>query len=209
MRRFDLSVYLVADPAICSLGLLEAVREAVAGGVTMVQLRDKTGSTAERTAAARALKGVLAGSGVPLLVNDDIEAALAADADGVHIGQDDGDPQTVRDAIGPDRILGLSVETVGLARAAHPAADYLGVGPVFATATKPGHAPPLGFEGLAEIVAATDRPTVAIGGLQAIHAPRITADGIAVVTAICAASDPRAAAREIAEAMARARAPRA
>lgn len=206
MRSIDLSVYLVLDTALVPPGQAVAVAlAAVRGGATAVQLRAKQATTAERTAVAVALRAALGGTGVPLIVNDDAAAAVAAGADGLHIGQDDLDPAAARALIGPDRVLGLSVETVAAAARVDPAlVDHVGAGPVFATPTKPDHKQPIGFEGLARIVAASPVSAVAIGGLHAAHAAPVLeagARGLAVVSAICAAADPEAAARTIARAV--------
>jgi thiamine-phosphate pyrophosphorylase len=211
VKPFDLSLYLVLDPDLCAdRGMIDVAREAVAGGVTMVQLRDKHASTAELIETGKALKSALSGSRALLVVNDDVEAAVAIGADGLHIGQEDGDAHAARAAIGPGMILGLSVETEALAARVDPAVvDYVGVGPVFATPTKPGHKDPIGFDGLARIVAAAPVPAVAIGGLKAAHArDTITAGamGLAVVSAICGQPDPRRAAGLIAAAIRSARA---
>lgn len=211
MTCFDLSVYLVLDPALCAgAGLAGTARAAVEGGVTMVQLRHKQASTAELVAAGLAVKSALAGTPARFLVNDDVDAAVAIGADGVHIGQDDGDPREVRRRIGPARILGLSAETEERAAAIDPAVvDYAGFAPVFATPTKPDYSPPLGLDGLARLVARSRVPGVAIGGLDASHAEGVLAAGargLAVVSAICGRPDPRAAAAAIARAVARARA---
>ena len=165
----------------------------------MVQLRDKTATTAERIDVARALRQALVGTGVPIVINDDIDAAIAADVDGAHIGQGDMSPAQARALLGPGKILGLSCETPKAVQAAdRRLVDYLGLGPVFATATKTDHAQPLGFDGLAQLVAVAALPTVAIGGLKAAHANGVRAagaDGIAVVSGICGQPDPTAAAR--------------
>lgn len=213
MTGFDLSLYLVLDPDLCRAhSMVETARLAVAGGATMVQLRDKTATTAELTATGRAIKAALRGTGVPLIVNDDLEAALACDAEGLHVGQDDIPAGEARQRLGPGRILGLSVETEAAVRAVDPSVvDYVGISPVFATATKPDHKPPVGLDGLARIAAASPVPTVAIGGLKAAHvAPTLEAgaDGLAVVSAICGQPDPQAAARLLAEAIRRWRAAR-
>lgn len=210
MKHFDLSLYLVLDPDLSlPLGMVETARMAVAGGVTLVQLRDKNASTVQMIETGRALKAALHGTGVPLIVNDDVEAAIAIGADGLHVGQGDMDAQTARRRIGPDMILGLSVETEALAAAVDPAVvDYVGAGPVFATATKPGHKPPVGMEGLDRLVAATPLPAVAIGGLKVDHVEavlRAGAQGLAVVSAICGQPDPRAAALELSQAIRKAR----
>lgn len=210
MKRFDLSVYLVLDPELCrDLTMAETTRMAVAGGVTMVQLRDKHADTAGMIEAGRALKAVLAGTGVPLIVNDDVEAAVAIGADGLHVGQGDMPAWRARERVGPGMILGLSAETDSLAAAIDPASvDYVGIGPVFATPTKPDHKQPIGFDGLKRIAAASPVRAVAIGGLKAEHAAPVLAagaEGLAVVSAICGQPDPEAAARRIAEAVAAAR----
>lgn len=194
-----LRLYLVTDPGLCAgVGLAETVRAAVAGGVSMVQLRDKDATTKERTETARVLMQVLEGTGVPLVINDDVEAAVAAGADGAHIGQGDIDPLRARAVLGVGRILGLSCETEDTVRAADPdVVDYLGLGPVFGTPTKVDHEDPIGFDGLARLVALSPVPTVAIGGLKAVHVGSVRAagaDGLAVVSAICGQPDPRAAA---------------
>ena len=139
--------------------------------------------------------------GATLIVNDDAEAAVAIGADGLHIGQDDLSAAKARARIGPDAILGLSVETPGQAARVDPAlVDYVGAGPVFATSTKPGHAPAVGFQGLAAMVAASPVPAVAIGGLKAHHVAQALAagaKGVAMVSAVCGQPDPEAAARAI------------
>ena len=202
MTRFDLSLYLVLDPDLCQdRGMVETARLAVAGGATLVQLRDKDGGTARTIETGRALKAALAGTGAKLIVNDDAEAAIAVGADGLHVGQSDLSVAEARARIGPEAILGLSVETPGQAAQVDPAlVDYVGAGPVFATSTKPGHAPAVGFEGLAAMVAASPVPAVAIGGLKAHHVRQALAAGargVAMVSAICGQRDPEAAARAI------------
>ena len=197
LKRGDLRLYLITDRQLCAArGLVETVRQAVAGGVTMVQLRDKQATTAERITLAQALLAEL--QGVPLIVNDDIEAAIASGAHGAHIGQGDGEVARARARLGPDRILGLSCETLAHVQAANALpVDYLGLGPVFATLTKPDHEPPIGFAGLAQLVTASRHPNVAIGGLNATHVEPVLAagaDGLAVVSAICGQPDPQAAA---------------
>ena len=203
MKSFDLGVYLVTDPHLCGpRGVLATASASVEGGATMVQLRDKTASDAELIALGKALKAAISTHAALLIVNDRIEVALAIDADGLHLGQRDADPAQARARLGSQAIIGLSVETPALARAANPELiDYLGVGPVFATATKADHATPLSFDGLRAICReAPELPKVAIGGLHAEHAGdviRAGAQGLAVVSAICTAGDPRAAARAI------------
>ncbi len=198
--RVDLSLYLVTDPRLCARhGLVETVVAAVRGGVTLVQLRDKHASDDELIDQARRLKAALAGSGVPLIINDRLNVALASEADGLHLGQDDSDVALARQALGEGAILGLSVQNLEqMARLDPGPLDYLGLGPVFATSTKQNHAHPLGFDGLATLVAASPLPAVAIGGLQAEHAARVRAAGArgsAVISAICDTPDPQAAAQ--------------
>ena len=202
MKTFDLSLYLVLDPDLCAgIGMIETARAAVAGGATMVQLRDKHAETATIVETGRALKSVLAGTGALLIINDDIDAALAIGADGLHIGQDDIDIRTARAMVGADMIIGLSVETEALAAAIDPLlVDYAGAGPVFATRTKPDHKQPIGYQGLARLVALASVPTVAIGGLKAEHVSSVLetgARGLAVVSAICGMPDPYVAATAI------------
>ncbi|MEO0498807.1 MAG: thiamine phosphate synthase, partial [Pseudomonadota bacterium] len=174
-----LRVYLVTDPALCpGPALVETVTAAVRGGVSFVQLRDKNASTRDRIAAARALKTVLSGAGVPLVVNDDLEAAIAAGVDGVHIGQDDAAPAIARQRLGPGMIIGLSCETPEQAAKADPdLVDYLGLGTVFPTSTKFDHKPTIGLDGLAHMAGLARAPTVAIGGLKHAHAGDILRAG--------------------------------
>lgn len=207
---FDLSLYLVLDPGLgAGVGMIETTIRAVRGGVTMVQLRDKTAGTDEMIETARALKAALAGSGARLIINDNVAAAVATGADGVHIGQDDMTVAEARERIGPDAILGLSVETPELAARVDPElVDYIGAGPVFATPSKPDHKRPVGFEGLAAQVAVSPVPAVAIGGLKAEHCAGVIgagAKGLAVVSAICGQPDPEAAARLLQQELGKAR----
>lgn len=190
---------LVTDAAMTARrGLLRTVREAVDGGVTIVQLRDKDASDANLAALARALRAELAPRGIPLIVNDRPAVAAAAAADGVHVGQEDADPRVARGLLGPDAILGLSVTQAGeVPTVDADVVDYVGLGPVFATASKADAAPPLGLDGFRSIGAALPVPYVAIGGVDAANAGSIMAAGaagIAVMSAICAAAEPRAAA---------------
>lgn len=210
MRIFDLTLYLVLDSGLCAgIGMVETARRAVMGGATMVQLRDKHAGTAGLIATGLALKSALAGSGARLMINDDVDAAIAIGADGLHIGQGDLPVVEARKRIGPGMILGLSVETPERAASVDPAlVDYVGAGPVFASPTKPDHKHPVGFDGLAAQVAACPVPAVAIGGLKAEHAPAVAvagAQGMAVVSAICGQPDPVSAARLLRHGIERAR----
>ena len=203
MRRvpgLDLSLYLVAgDDAVGGLDLAAVVGAAVRGGVSLVQLRDKTASDAAMIAQARTLKGLLAPLGVPLIVNDRLEVALAAGAEGLHIGQEDMAPAEARRALGPEAILGVSAGDAAEAKIADPAVvDYVGVGPVYPTGSKADAGEAIGLEGLRALAALLAPPVVAIGGIQAAKAAEVMAcgvQGVAVVSAICGARDPEAAAR--------------
>jgi len=201
---FDLSLYLVIGrPALEFRDLFDVVGAAVAGGVSIVQLRDPQAPTRGLVEEARALKALLGPLDVPLIVNDRVDVALAAGADGVHLGQDDMAPSDARRLLGPDFIVGLSVGNPSEFEASRgdlSAVDYLGVGPVRATATKSDAGACIGVEGVAAIRALTSLPIVAIGGLAAGDAApvvRAGAQGIAVVSAICGAQDPEAAARAL------------
>ena len=154
MTSFDLSLYLVLDPDLCRThSMVETTMAAIAGGATIVQLRDKKVGTEGLIRIGRELMDAMAGSGVPLIVNDDIDAAIAIGADGLHVGQDDISAQIARERLGRDKIIGLSIENEAVARKVDPAiVDYVGVGPVFATATKPDHKPAIGFDGLAHLI---------------------------------------------------------
>ena len=200
---FDLGLYLVTDRTLCGdRGIPWVVTVAVAGGVTMVQLRDDTTPSSELIALARVLVDQLAAHAVPLIVNNRLDVALASGAAGLHVGQMDLVPVAARAALGPAAILGLSITATAQLAAVDPAlVDYLGVGPIFATATKLDAAPAMGLAGLAACRAAGALPIVAIGGIDATNAAAIMqagADGVAVVSAVCAATSPRAAAAALA-----------
>ena len=195
----DYSLYLVTDRAL-SLGrsTVEVVRAAIRGGVSCVQLREKGCSTREFMDEARLLKALLAGTGVPLFINDRLDVALAVGADGVHLGQNDLAIADARRLVGNRMIIGISAESVADAvRAEAEGADYIGASPVFTTPTKTDTAPPLGLDGLRAIRRAVQLPLVAIGGINADNAAQVLragADGLAVVSAIVSAPCPRTAA---------------
>jgi thiamine-phosphate pyrophosphorylase len=203
----DPTLYLVTDTGLAGArGVPDVVRAAVAGGVTAVQVRDKTASRRELYALTVAVRQALAGtSGVALFVNDAVDVALLAGADGVHVGQDDLPPAEVRALIGPDRLLGLSTgdeAELALALALPPGTvDLVGIGPVWSTPTKPDAGDGLGPDGVATLAAAARAGglrSVAIGGIDASRAPEVTGvDGVCVVSAICAAPDPQAAAASL------------
>jgi thiamine-phosphate pyrophosphorylase len=198
----DWRLYLVTDRGLArGRPIAWVVEAAVRGGVTAVQLREKECGTRDFVQLGRELKKLLAPHQVPLIVNDRVDIALAIGADGVHIGQQDMEPERARSLLGPDAIIGLSIETIEQARAtASLDVDYLGVGPVFATATKIDAAPPLGAAALAQVREISRHAIVAIGGIGLENAGQAIdcgADGVAIVSAICAADDPERTAREL------------
>jgi thiamine-phosphate pyrophosphorylase len=198
--RDVLRLYLVTDQAsLRGRSLLDVVRAAVQGGVSCVQLREKSLSTRDFVAQALAVKAMLKPLGVPLIINDRIDVALACQAQGVHLGQSDMPVAMARQMLPPEVFIGLSVENLAdVERAADQAVDYLGVSPVFATPTKTDTASPWGLAGLRQIRALTTLPLVAIGGIHltnAVEVLRAGADGLAVVSAICSADDPAVAAQ--------------
>ena len=196
-----LRLHLVTDSALCGArGMLAVVEAAVRGGVTCVQLREKSLDTRAFVERARALKAWLLPLGVPLLINDRVDVALACGADGVHVGQNDMAPEDVRRLM-PGGLIGLSVESLAQLDAAERApVDYYGISPVLATRSKHDAAPALGLDGLRAIRAGTRRPLVAIGGIDAGNAAQVMAagaDGLAVVSALCSSADPEATARDL------------
>jgi thiamine-phosphate pyrophosphorylase len=210
MREIDWSLYVLTDRrAAGERCLLDVVRAAIQGGATVIQLRDKASSTSgARPVRAlvelgQALLEITRPAGVPLIVNDRIDVALAIDAEGVHVGQDDMPAPLARQLLGPDRILGVSAGTVAEARQAQrDGADYLGTGDVYGTPTKADAGVPIGVTGLAEVARAVSLPVVAIGGIQpdnAAAAIQAGAAGIAVISAVIGAADPEAAARQLYE----------
>lgn len=202
MNAPDYTVYLVTDaPARYPRGLLADVDAAVSGGASVVQYRATQGSRNELHETARALHALLQPRGVPLIINDHVDLALEIGAEGVHVGQKDVPAAVARRLIGPDRILGLSItDPAQLATLDPTGIDYLGIGPVFATASKSDAAPALGLEQLAALVARSPRPVVAIGGISLERAPDVFATGvagIAVVSALSTSPDPATAARAL------------
>jgi thiamine-phosphate pyrophosphorylase len=202
-RSFDLSLYLVTDDSLTAGRSLEQiVTQAISGGVTAVQIREKRASTREFLDQARWMRRITREAGVYLIVNDRIDVALAVDADGVHVGQTDMPADTARALLGDERVLGVTAADSAEAELAHrQGADYVGCSAVFSTPTKTDTGPPIGLRGLSELAGAVQLPVVAIGGIQAGNAAEVIragAAGIAVVSAIVAADDPRAAAAELA-----------
>jgi thiamine-phosphate pyrophosphorylase len=212
-RPFDPTLYLVTDTALSRpRPVADVVRAAVAGGVTTVQVRDKTASRRELLELTRAVQAALADRpDVALWVNDAVDVALLAGADGVHVGQDDLPPAEVRALLGPGRLLGFSVSSVAELDVARvlPAGtvDLVGIGPVWTTPTKPDAGSALGPDGvraLADAARAAGFATVAIGGIDATRAAEVAAtgvDGVCVVSAVCTAPDPADAARALRKAI--------
>lgn len=198
----ELGLYLVIGAGdTAGRPLTEVVAAAVDGGVDLVQLREKHSDTRTLYERARALKDLLDPRGVPLIVNDRLDVALAVDAAGVHLGQEDMPPDVARRVMGPGPIIGLSVSDAAEAATADPAVvDYTGIGAVYATGTKADAGAAIGPAGVRELRAQVAMPSVAIGGISARNAPELRGtgvEGIAVVSAIAGADDPTAAAREL------------
>lgn len=201
-KQFDLSAYVITDRGIAGeRSIFDVVAAALRGGATMIQLREKEAPDEDVIEIGQQLKLITREAGVPLIINDRVEVALALDAEGVHLGQGDLAAEKAREMIGPQRILGISAETLEQAqRAVQVGANYLGVGDVYGTRSKPDTTLPIGLNGLAEIARAVAVPVVAIGGITlenvaaTIHAG---AAGVSVISAVMAAADPEFAARQL------------
>ncbi|HCH2843421.1 TPA: thiamine phosphate synthase [Vibrio parahaemolyticus] len=191
-------LYLVTDDQQDLSTLKHVVRKAVEGGVTMVQVREKHGDVRAFIERAQAVKTILEGTGVPLIINDRVDVALAVDADGVHLGQSDMPAEIARQLIGPNKILGLSIETEDqLAEADSLPIDYIGLSAIFATPTKNNTKKHWGIGGLKMALNTTSLPIVAIGGINETNIPALSATGVhglALVSAICHAENPTKAA---------------
>ena len=200
----DLRLYAIVDPETSGgHALPDLARRVAAGGATLVQLRDKVHGTGEMIALARAIKAALPAD-VPLIVNDNVEVARAAGADGVHLGQEDMSVGQAREILGPVPFIGLSIKTVEQARAAPLGIlDYVGIGGVFGTTSKQNVSRPIGPEGLGRIVRVFRErignfPTCGIAGINAANAEQVIAagaDGVSVISALSLAPDPAQAAR--------------
>ena len=202
-NKADYTLYLCTDRGLMHTDTLEeAVEQAIRGGVTMVQLREKNITAREFFENARRIKKVTDAFGVPLIINDRVDIALAVDADGVHLGQSDLPARVARKLLGPEKIIGVSARNTALAQAAEEdGADYLGVGAMYATGTKQD-AKVITREELLAIRAAVKIPIVAIGGIKQKNVKDLKntgIDGLAVVSAVIAAEDIQNAAREMAE----------
>src|SRR3954453_4678568 len=205
--QVDLRLYALVDPERAGgHGLPELAWHVAAGGGTLVRLRDKPGSTRALGEQARAIRENLAAMRVPFLINDRVDVALASDADGVHVGQDDMAVEDARRLLGPGAIIGLSIKTMAQAEAAPiDLLDYVGVGGVFATSSKDNPNPPIGPAGLARIADIFRRrapgfPLCGIAGIDASNAGvaiAAGAGGVAVISALSLQADPQAAARAL------------
>jgi thiamine-phosphate pyrophosphorylase len=203
---FDLSLYALLDPAVAGGRTLADLAGLIADSATLVQLRDKHAGTRTLIGEARRLREVLEPKGVPLLINDRVDVALAAQADGVHIGQDDMAAEDARLLLGRTAIIGLSIRTLAHVQAAPlHLIDYVAVGGIYGTTSKETKTEPIGVAGLREIVRAVRArkpgfPICAIAGITAGNAADVIAagaDGVAVISALSLAGDPRAAAHDL------------
>jgi thiamine-phosphate pyrophosphorylase len=207
VRRVEaaqLRLYLVTDErGCCSRSLPDIVTAAIRGGVTCVQLREKLGSTRKFLEQACAVRPILRNAGVPLVINDRLDVALACSADGLHLGQCDLPVPLARRLLPETTFIGLSIESLAdIDAAADLDVDYFGVSPIFPTLTKADTKSPWGLDGMRLARQRTTLPLVAIGGIHIGVAAEVFAagaDGIAVVSAICAADDPERAARELSQ----------
>jgi thiamine-phosphate pyrophosphorylase len=202
----DLRLYALVDPAVAGGHTLSDLAARIVGSATLVQLRDKYGSTRAMLEKARALRGILDPAGVPLLINDRVDVALAAEADGVHVGQDDMPPADARLLLGRTAIIGLSIKTVQEAKDAPlEHLDYVAIGGVYGTTSKDNTSAPIGIDGLRAIVQAVRArakyfPICAIAGINADNAAPVVeagADGVAVISAVSLAPDPAQAALDL------------
>jgi len=203
----DVRLHAILDPTRTrGRSLADLARAATAGGATLLQYRDKDASTRTMIARAGEILAAVAGSGVPMIVNDRVDVALAAGANGVHVGQDDMDPVDARRLLGPAAIVGQTVKSAAHVAAVPIAAvSYVCIGGVFATASKDNPDPPVGLSGLAALAAAMrarrrDLPIGAIAGIGLDNAAAVIAagaDGIAVISEIFLAADPVEAARRL------------
>jgi len=203
----DVRLNAIVDPERANgRPLVELTRMVVAGGATLIQYRDKHRSARRMIEEARAIHAALNGTGVPLVINDRVDVALAVGAEGVHLGQDDMRVEDARWLLGDNAIIGLSIKTVAQANAAPiDQLDYVGVGGVYATTSKDNPNPPIGVAGLRDIVAALrarkrDLPIEGIAGIDASNAADVImagADGVALISALSMKADPPAAAREL------------
>jgi thiamine-phosphate pyrophosphorylase len=202
----DLALYAILDPTVAGGRKLTELARQIVGSATLVQLRDKHASTRAMVEEARAIQSVLSSANVPLLINDRVDVALVAEADGVHIGQDDMSPADARLLLGRSAIIGLSIKSIAQAQAAPlEHLDYVAIGGVFATTSKDNTAAPVGIDGLRAIaqavrIRARDFPICAIAGINESNAADVIAagaDGVSVISTLSLAADPSAAAKSL------------
>ena len=200
MKTLDLSLYLVTDKSDDVEKFLMTIEEAIKGGVSVVQIREKTADTLDFYNLALKVKEITEKHNVPLIINDRVDVALAVDAEGVHVGQSDMPCDVTRALVGPDKIVGVSAATIEEARKAESdGADYIGAGAVFPTATK-DDAPKITKKDLKEIVESISIPVVAIGGITLNNAHELNDTGIAglsVVSAIMSSENPKKSSEEL------------
>jgi len=200
MNNIDLSIYLVTDNSEDEEKFLKTIEEAINGGVSVVQIREKTADTLEFYNLALKVKEITTKYNVPLIINDRIDVALAVDADGVHVGQSDMPCDVARKLIGENKILGVSAATIDEAKKAEKdGADYIGTGAVFPTSTK-DDAPSITKKDLKDIVDSINIPVVAIGGINIENAKELKNTGISglsVVSAIMSADNPKKASEKL------------
>ena len=200
MNNINLSLYLVTDKSDDVEKFLNTIEEAIKGGVTVVQIREKTAETLDFYNLALKVKEITSKYDVPLIINDRVDVALAIGADGVHVGQSDMPCDVTRKLIGADKILGVSAATIEEAKKAqNDGADYIGTGAVFPTSTK-DDAPKITKQDLKEIVESIDIPVVAIGGISKDNAHELIDTGIAglsVVSAIMSSDNPKKSSEEL------------
>ena len=202
MKNIDLSLYLVTDNSDDEEKFLKTIEEGIKGGVTVVQIREKTAETLDFYNLALKVKQITSKYNIPLIINDRVDVALAIDADGVHVGQSDMPCDITRRLIGEDKILGVSAATIEEAKKAQKdGADYIGTGAIFPTKTK-DDAPKVTKKELKEIVESIDIPVVAIGGITLENANQLTDTGIAglsVVSAIMSSDNPKKSSEKLLE----------
>ncbi len=208
-RKIIWDLYLVTDRRLSNLPFFQMIKKAVEGGVTIIQLREKSLSTKEFIEEALEVKKIIEGKNIPLIINDRVDVALAVNADGVHLGNEDMPVEIARRILGKKFIIGASAGSVLEAvEKSEKGADYIAVSPVFSTPTKPDAGSPLGLDGIRRIKESVRVPVIGIGGINrenVIDVIKSGADGVAVVSAIVSSPDPEESARELRELIAKAK----
>lgn len=199
--KIDYSLYLVTDRSFLKdKSIKEAVEEAIKGGVTLVQVREKDASSRDFYNVALEIKQVTDKYKIPLIIDDRVDIAQAVDASGVHLGQNDLPLKKAREILGAEKIIGISVGSVSEAKEAEiGGADYVGIGTIFFTGTKKDIKTPIGIEGLTEIVKSINIPSVAIGGINQDNVKEVLSsgtDGVAVISSILGRDNIKKAAEE-------------